>query len=419
MSLSDPDVLVIGAGPAGSIAAALLVQQGFSVRVLEKQKFPRFSVGESLLAQSLGLIEQAGMLEAVLAAGFQFKNGAAFAHGERYSTYNFAEKSSAGFGYTFQVPRDTFDHVLIREAERMGAQVAFEVEIVVAEFAANAAPRIVARHPDGREEVQRPRFVLDASGFGRTLPRLLKLESPSNFPRRSALFTQVYDHIPSGAFDRQKILVTVHPQHRDVWYWLIPFSNGRVSMGVVAEDAFLQRYGGSSEERLWALHREVPRLRELLKDAQPANPVGELRGYAANVARMWGPGYALLGNAAEFLDPVFSSGVTIAMKSAHLATGVLARQLRGEEVDWEQDFAAPLKLGVETFRGFVEGWYDGSLQDVIFHQRQAPRIRRLVCSILAGYAWDTDNPYVGRARQRLHALAEQCRNDDPAIARPA
>jgi len=179
---------------------------------------------------------------------------------------------------------------------------------------------------------------------------------------------------------------------------------------VVAADEFLQRYRGSAEERLWALHREDPALRTLLANARPAIPAGELRGYSANVKQLWGPGFALLGNAAEFLDPVFSSGVTIAMKSADLATDVLVRQLRGEPVNWEREFAAPLKRGVEAFRGFVETWYTGELADIFFHPRKDPALLRYICSVLAGYAWDASNPYVERPRQRLEALAHACRS---------
>ena len=411
------DVLIIGAGPAGSTAAALLVQKGFKVLVLEKQKFPRFSVGESLLAQTLGLIDEAGLLEPVLAAGFQYKNGAVFARNGRYAEYNFAMKSTPGYGYTFEVPRAEFDDLLIKQAERMGAEVTFETEITAADFS-DGKPKITARDKQGETHVYQPKFVLDASGFGRTLPRLLNLEEPSNFPLRSALFTQVYDGIPSGAFDRQKILVTIHPRHQDVWYWLIPFSNGKVSIGVVATDEFLKKFPGSNEERLWALHHEDPKLKDLLKNAKPAIPVGELRGYAANVKTMSGPGYALLGNAAEFLDPVFSSGVTIAMKSAHLAAGLLQRQLKkGEPVDWKAEFEQPLCYGVETFRAFVTTWYDGRLHDILFYQPQPDRVHRYVCSVLAGYAWDTDNPYTGPdALRRLNALAHTCRGSAPTSA---
>jgi flavin-dependent dehydrogenase len=148
-----------------------------------------------------------------------------------------------------------------------------------------------------------------------------------------------------------------------------------------------------------------------LSAAQTIRPVNELIGYAATVTRMYGRHFALLGNAAEFLDPIFSSGVTIAMKSAILAAALLDRQLRGESVDWEREFADELVYGVETFRNFVAGWYDGSLQDVIFFPRQTPHIRRMICSVLAGYAWDRDNPYTGpQSGRRLRTLAEICRS---------
>ncbi|WP_424823423.1 NAD(P)/FAD-dependent oxidoreductase, partial [Pseudomonas viridiflava] len=116
-------------------------------------------------------------------------------------------------------------------------------------------------------------------------------------------------------------------------------------------------------------------------------PVRTIGGYSANVKTLHGKGFALLGNAAEFLDPVFSSGVTIAMRSASMAAGVLNRQLRGEAVDWETEFAVPLKKGVDTFRAYVEGWYDDTFQNVIFYKGGTPDIRRMISSILAGYAW--------------------------------
>jgi flavin-dependent dehydrogenase len=410
------DVLIIGAGPAGSIAATMLVRKGLKPLVLERQKFPRFSVGESLLAQTLGLIDDAGLLDPVLAAGFQYKNGAVFVRGEQYGEYNFVNKSCEGYGWTFEVPRADFDKVLIDEAERLGAEVRYEVEIIGAEIN-SGKPKITARDKSGAITVHEPRFVLDASGFGRTLPKLLKLEEPSDFPLRSALFTQVYDNIPSGEFDRQKIRVTIHPKYQDVWYWLIPFSNGKVSVGVVADDEFLQRYKGTNEERLWALVEEDPAQKQLLRNRKPAMPVNLLRGYAANVTSMSGPGFALLGNAAEFLDPVFSSGVTIAMKSAHMAAGLLERQLkRGEAVDWKTEFEEPLRYGVETFRAFVTTWYDGRLQDIFFHQPQDPRVHRMVCSVLAGYAWDRENPYTGpNALRRLNALAHSCNRSSDGV----
>ena len=412
------DILIIGAGPAGSTAAAMLVRRGFKVLVLEKQKFPRFSVGESLLAQTLVLIEEAGMLEPVLNAGFQFKNGAIFTRNGKYGEYNFVNKSAEGYGYSFEVTRADFDKVLIDEAERLGAEVRYEIEITAAEMN-GGKPKITSKDKNGKVEVHTPKFVLDASGFGRTLPRLLDLEEPSAFPLRSALFTQVYDHIPSGEFDRQKIRVVIHPKRQDVWFWLIPFSNGKVSIGCVAEAEYLApKAGQTPEQRLWELVGEDPDLIHLMRNRKPAMQVNYLKGYAANVKTMSGPGFALLGNAAEFLDPVFSSGVTIAMKSANMAVKLLERQFKnGEQVDWKMDFEEPLRYGVETFRAFVGTWYDGRLQDIFFYQPQDPRVHRYVCSVLAGYAWDKENPYCGpQALRRLNALAHNCRTGAPATA---
>lgn len=407
------DVLIIGGGPAGSMAAAYLLQKGYKVLILEKQKFPRFVVGESMLPASMHFIEKAGMMEAIMSASFQYKDGAAFYWNGKYHEFNFSQKTSPGYGFTFEVPRDTFDHVLITEAEKQGADVRFEVEVTAVDVSA-ARPKVTIKAKDGSTEVLEPKFVLDASGFGRTLPRLLDLETPSSFPIRGAMLTQYYDHIPAGAFDRQKILVTIHPQNIDVWYWTIPFSNGRTSVGVVGPDAFLQKFKGEPAERLWAAIQESPHLSKLLQHAKPGNPITQLRGYSANVKTMHGPNWALLGNAAEFLDPVFSSGVAVAMRSADLAANCLDKQLRGEAVDWDQEFSVPLKFGVDTFRAYVDSWYDGTLAEIFFHPKKDPKILRMICSVLAGYAWDTENPYVGpKARRRLLALAQACRVGAP------
>jgi len=249
--------------------------------------------------------------------------------------------------------------------------------------------------------------VLDASGFGRVLPRLLDLEEPSSLPLRKAIFTHIEDHISpqEPEYDRNKILISVHPENHDVWYWLIPFSNGTCSFGVVGEPAFFEQYSKDKIAALQQLANEEPGLASLLRNAKYPNPPGELGGYSANVKRLATEHYALLGNAGEFLDPVFSSGVTIAMKSAEFAADCVVRQLNGEKVDWQEDYSQRLMVGVNTFRTYVEGWYNGTLQDVIFYQNPNPRIKQMISAILAGYAWDTNNPYVKQSEQRLSTLA--------------
>jgi flavin-dependent dehydrogenase len=396
-------VVVIGAGPSGSIASALLRRRQRDVLVLERARFPRFAPGESLLVHCLDFVAEAGMLAAVEAAGFQYKNGAAFARAGRYTAFDFSDRFTPGRDSTYQVLRSQFDQLLADEAARQGVEIRYGVEIVAVEGSV-----LTARSADGSVQTIEADFILDASGFGRTLPRLLNLEEPSTFPVRHAFIAHVADNIPAGAFDRNKILITVHPEREDVWYWLIPFAAARCSLGVVAKPAYLNRYEGTLEQRLRQIIGEAPTLAKLLENAEWDTPARELGGYSANVKAMHGPGFALLGNAAEFLDPIFSSGVTIAMRSASVAVETLDRQLSGVAVDWTQEFEKPLRRGVDCFKAYVEAWYDGRFQKILFFERQPADIRRMICSVLAGYAWDESNPFVSAAERRLDVLSQLC-----------
>ena len=401
------DVIVIGAGPSGAVASALLNKNSYRVLVLEKQYFPRFSIGESLLPQCMTFLEQADMLAVVEAADFQYKNGAAFIRDDKSSFFDFSEKFTSGWGTTFQVQRDRFDEILANEAQRQGVEIRYGHTLTGFESGPNKAKLDVLNEVGDSYQVD-AKFVLDASGFGRVLPRLLNLERPSRLASRTSIFTHIKDNISDSLFDRNKILITVHPELQAVWYWLIPFSNGRASVGVITPDGLLAEMQGDSEKKLRTLIAQGGKLASLLNDAEFDTRVGTIEGYSSDVKQLFGKDYALLGNAGEFLDPVFSSGVTIALKSASLAADVLDRQLRGLLPDWDQEFAIPLKQGVNTFRNFVNAWYDGRLQDIIFSSDKNESVKRMICSILAGYAWDIENPYV-KDVSRLDTLAALCR----------
>ncbi|ERM61577.1 MULTISPECIES: NAD(P)/FAD-dependent oxidoreductase [Vibrio] len=413
MKKISTQVVIIGAGPSGSVAASLLHKKGIDVRVIEKSLFPRFSIGESLLPACMEVIEQAGMSKAVAEANFQFKDGAAFRKNDVYTAFNFEDKFSSGPGTTFQVQRGAFDKVLADAAEAQGITIDYQHELMGIDFT-EGSTTLDVQVLDGERYQLEAQYVLDGSGFGRVLPKMLNLEEPSSLPPRKAIFTHINDHVldvdTELEYDRNKILISVHPSNPDVWYWLIPFSNGVSSFGVVGEPKFFESYPEDKIAALKQLATEEPGLAEILANAEYPNPAGEIGGYSANVKHLATDKYALLGNAGEFLDPVFSSGVTIAMKSAQFAVECVEKQLNGENVDWERDYAAPLMVGVNTFRTYVEGWYSGTLQDVIFYQDPNLKIKQMVCSILAGYAWDQTNPYVKESQRRLATLAEICRS---------
>ncbi|SBS62397.1 NAD(P)/FAD-dependent oxidoreductase [Vibrio atlanticus] len=413
MKKLSTQVVIIGAGPSGAIAASLLHKKGIDVRVIEKSLFPRFSIGESLLPACMEVIEQAGMSEAVTNANFQFKDGAAFRKNGVYTAFNFEDKFSSGPGTTFQVQRGTFDKVMADCAEAQGVTIDYQHELIGINFTEDRTVLDVQIQGGERYQLE-AQYVLDGSGFGRVLPKMLDLEEPSRLPPRKAIFTHINDHISATdtdlEYDRSKILVSVHPTNPDVWYWLIPFSNGVSSFGVVGEPEFFESYPEDKISAIKQLATEESGLAEILANAEYPNPAGEIGGYSVNVKHLATDKYALLGNAGEFLDPVFSSGVTIAMKSAQFVVECVEKQLNGEKVDWDREYAEPLMIGVNTFRTYVEGWYSGALQDVIFYQEPNPKIKQMVCSILAGYAWDQSNPYVNESKRRLKTLAEICRS---------
>lgn len=404
------DVIIIGAGPSGAVAASILVQKGWRVLVIEKEEFPRFSIGESLLPQCMAFIEEANMLDAVQsqaeALGFQYKNGAAFYRNGERSSFDFNKKFSDGPGTTFQIKRAGFDKVLADRAEKLGADIRYKYEVTDVEFTNEAV--LVSAKKEGVSSQFEAEFILDASGFGRVLPRLLSLELPSALSNRRSVFCHLKDGIIDENYDRDKILITVHPKINDIWYWLIPFSDGTVSCGVVGDVKYFDR--SQTDEQLFdSFISQDPHLAGLLQQAQKITPVNALQGYSSDVTQLFGDRFALLGNAGEFLDPVFSSGVTIAMYSSSLAANLLHKQLSGEQVSWQEQYADNLKSGVDVFKHFVMSWYDTELQNVIFFQKDDNEVKSMICSILAGYAWDQENPYVSKTQRRLSALVDICR----------
>lgn len=411
MSLPEQvDVLIIGAGPAGSTSAALLHRAGYRVAVVEKETFPRFVIGESLLPRCMDLLGEAGMLPAVKARGYIIKRGALFLRGEERCDFDFSTQFTRGWTWTWQVPRGDFDHTLATAAAGMGIPVLFRHEVVDVQMpeegydpASDApGPLTTVRDEHGRITQVRSRWVIDASGYGRVLPRLLGLDAPSGQQVRRAVFTHIRgDRRPQGP-EEGRIWVCIHPD--GAWVWIIPFSNGTTSVGVVAPESFWADKPEDLDQALRAGLAGDPNASARLVDMQPLWPARVLRGYSATVSRMYGPGYHMVGNATEFLDPVFSSGVTLALESANRGVKTLLRGLGGASPDWSEDYGEYMKRGVDVFRTYVNAWYDGSLQRIFFAQQTNPEFKQMICSVLAGYVWDLDNPFVRSHDRRVQQV---------------
>ena len=414
MSIQSTDVLVIGAGPAGTVAASIVNKAGFKVRIVEKMKFPRFVIGESLLPRCMEALEEAGFLEAVKGKKFQEKNGAKFVKDGKICDYRFADQFSKGWQWTWQVPRADFDKTLADTVEKMGVPIDYETTVTGIEFQGSGSITTVVDKNGIKSEIK-ARFIIDGSGYGRVIPRLFNLDKPSNLPPRKALFTHTLDLRRELSDEPNRITIVVH-QHA-VWVWIIPFSTGITSLGFVGDLSFFAKYPGNTEQQLRALIAEEPYLKERFKGVEFLFEPKVLESWSSTTDRFYGEGFVLTGNVTEFLDPVFSSGVTLATVSSQIAGKLVVEKLNGRQIDWENEYMKIMMQGVDTFRSYVMAWYEGTLDTIFFADNQDPVIKSQICSVLAGYVWDLDNPYVKNHKTWLHRLASMITYRDSQLSK--
>lgn len=397
------DVVVIGAGPSGATAAARLLQDNLSVLVIEKMEFPRFVIGESLLPQCMDILESVDLLDCIAKEKFQVKNGVAFYHENQICDFLFNERYTDGWDYTYQVKRADFDHLLIKEVEKKGATVTFNSEVTNV-VTGQDNQTVTYQDVDDNEVVVSCRFVIDASGYGRVLPKMFDLSVPSASIPRGAVFAHVKDDkrtAKAGA----NIFVNAF-NNNSAWIWSIPFSDGTASVGVVGEDNYIQSISKDGGEEFKKLVQTFPGLNDRYLDTEFLFEPKSIIGYSVGVKQLHGEGYVLCGNSTEFLDPIFSSGVMFALKSGYLASDLVAKQLSGEKVEWEQDYDKIVLHGIEVFRSYVDSWYNGNLHKIFFAKDGNEDFKKQICSVLAGYVWDMSNPFVKKHKTLLSTLAK-------------
>ncbi|RAW00145.1 NAD(P)/FAD-dependent oxidoreductase [Pseudochryseolinea flava] len=405
MKKHETDVLVIGAGPAGSIAAAMIHKAGYNVMVVEREKFPRFVIGESLLPRCMEVLSDAELLEAVKREKFQEKFGAKFMRGENeVADYNFADQFTKGWNWTWQVPRASFDLALATEVAAKGVPVSFETTVTDIKIMDDESSITTVQTKEGITEEIAAKFIVDASGYGRVIPRLFKLDKPSSLDPRKALFAHLADPNRDNFDEPNRIIIVSYAP--GTWVWVIPFSNGNTSVGFVGSHDFFEQYKGSIEEQYNTLIEDHPYLRKRFGSATRIFEPRKLESWSSISEKFHGKGYVLTGNVTEFLDPIFSSGVMFATVSSHLASKLVIRKLDGKEVEWEKDYTHVLQSGVDTFRAFVTAWYDGTLEKIFYTKNPDPLIKRQICSVLAGYVWDLENPFVKEPTVALKRLVK-------------
>lgn len=397
------DVVIIGAGPAGTVAASYLHNNGHRVLVLEKEKFPRFQIGESLLPCCMEHLDEVGLLDAIIPLNFQKKTGAAFMNGEERCEFFFSEQYTKGWTWTWQVKRAEFDMALAEGTMKKGVPILFEHTVL--EVKCSPKDQIVTyQNKEGESYSTECKFIIDASGYGRVLPRLFNLNKPSSFTARGAIFTHVVDSLRNET-ESNNIFVHAFDNNAS-WLWAIPFSDGTTSIGIVGNDDTIHSYSCNEGQEFKSFIKTFPDLKERFQDAKLLFEPRSILGYSIGIEKMWGDGFVLCGNSTEFLDPIFSSGVTFATSSGLLAAKLTRQQLNGIQVDWQNDYEAVVKNGIEVFRSYVAAWYSGEFQTILFTHEIDPEIKKKICSVLAGYVWDQTNPFVKKHKTILPTLAK-------------
>ena len=383
------DAVVIGGGPGGSTVATLLARAGRKVLVVEREKFPRFHVGESMLPYSLPILERLGVGDKVRAAGFQKKYGAYFWNEDTGGVrpVDFARGIDDRHPSAYQVKRADFDQLLLEHARESGAEVREETAVSRVLFEGDTAVGVMAATRGEPETEIRARIVVDASGQDALLSRQLGNRKFDKRLKRAALFAH-YEGIrwPEGQRPGDILL----PIDRGVWYWIIPFSDGTSSVGAVFEPALAQREGrsqGSLEERFdWLMARSA-RMTEFLAGSKRTSRVVGISDYSTSSARSSGNGWVLVGDAATFLDPVFSTGVFLAMAMGERASLRIDQALEKPGPVRAADLAP---YGRETnrlvarFRRFVYAFYDPVFFEAFCTKEPFDPMRAAITTILSG-----------------------------------
>ncbi len=386
-----PDVVVIGGGPAGSTVAALLADKGHDVVLFEKAQHPRFHIGESLLPMNMPLFDRLGVRPEVEAIGIT-KVGAEFVSPwhEHTSRFFFAEAMDKSFPYAVHVRRSEFDQLLFQHAAKQGARTFENQRVTHVDMDAgkdgDKRALVKVKGEDGTETAWQPRFVIDASGRD----TLLSNQFDAKLRNRRHASAALFGHFRNAerAPGRLEGSITLFWFDHG-WFWYIPLLDGTTSVGAVAHPGYFKehRKGASLDEFLMQTIALAPKLADRLKNAEMIEPATSTGNYAYDSKFCRGDRFVMIGDAFAFVDPMFSSGVYLAMNSAFESANAVDHWLKGEARLAEKQFRRfekVMKHGPKMFSWFIYRITSPAIRNIFMHPRNMWRMQEALLSILAG-----------------------------------
>lgn len=389
------DAIVIGGGPAGATTATLLAQQGRRVLLLEKGQFPRHHIGESLMPHTYWTFERLGVLEKLKRSDFVRKESVQFvsANGKDSAPFFFTDRDPGEWSATWQVPRDRFDEMMLANAREHGATVVEDARVRRVLFDGERAVGVAVEIAGAPRELY-GRVIVDATGCAALLSNQLRMRSPDPMLRNAA----IYGYFKGAQRDEGRnagATIIIHTPDRQGWFWYIPLPDDITSVGVVALPPYL--FSGRGDDPAATLHEEIARTPGIARRVEGAEQIGQTyvcSDFSYRSARIAGDGWVLVGDAFGFLDPVYSSGVMLALKSGELAADAIHDALAADDVSAARlgRFGPRFAGGMHLLRQLVYAFYDPNFSVGKFSQAH-PEYRDHLVRLLIG---DVFNDEVGK-----------------------
>ncbi|HEY6701530.1 MAG TPA: NAD(P)/FAD-dependent oxidoreductase [Pseudolabrys sp.] len=378
------DVLVVGGGPAGSTIAALLAQKNKQVVVLEKERFPRFHIGESLLPLNLPLFDRLGIADDVHRIGV-YKPGAELISDEHNAatTFRFADNPYLSVGHSYQVRRSEFDKLLLDNSRRLGAEVMEGARVTDVTLDGGKVPSITSVDEDGTATEWSARFLVDASGRDTLLTSKLGLKRINKQNNTAAVFGHFRD-VPRRPGDKEGMITVYLFEHG--WFWMIPLTDDVMSVGVVGTQAFFKARIADLDSLFASAVAATPSLAAHMQNAKPLGPLTACADYSYDSLSYVGENHILVGDAAAFIDPLFSSGVMMAMSSAAFGATVVEGLLEGRAPRQRlvRDYERKIRHSLNSLSWLIYRINSPLLRDIFMSSFDLFSTRHELITILAG-----------------------------------